>query len=178
MSSECTYKLVVEQNGKQVVTKVLTYRMVGDITSSLDDNEENNDFFEVAAHHPASSVREYVASKDNISTNVMETLSSDKSIAVLRNLVNTSCFRENATEEQIEKLVKLDIEIAESVANYISSFENADANKLALLLSESNDPSVLATLAGNSDTPKKILKVLSTHSEPEIASQAKNSLDY
>jgi hypothetical protein len=33
-------------------------------------------------------------------------------------------------------------------------------------------------LAGNSDTPKKILKVLSTHSEPEIASQAKNSLDY
>ena len=50
MSSEYIYKLVVEQNGKQVVTKALTYQMVGDITSSLDDNEENNDFFEVAAH--------------------------------------------------------------------------------------------------------------------------------
>jgi len=178
MSSEYVYKLVVEQNGKQVVTKVLTYKMVGDITSSLDDNEENNDFFEVAAHHPASSVRENVASKDSISIAAMETLSTDNSMAVLRNLVNSSCFRENASEEMVEILINMDVEIAESIASYIGSFENVDTNKLASLLSESTEPAILATLAGNSDTPKKILKVLSTHSEPEIASQAKASLDY
>lgn len=177
MANDYSYKLVVEQNGKQVVTKTLTYKMVSDFTSTLDDSDENNDFFEVAAYHSASSVRENVASKDSISIAVMETLSTDNSIAVLRNLVNSSCFRENASEEMVEILINMDVEIAESIASYIGSFENVDTNKLASLLSESTEPSILATLAGNSDTPKKILKILSNHQEPEVASQAKSSLD-
>ena len=67
MSSKLLFKLVVEDDGKEIFSKPLSYAMVSSIVSDYDDNEENNDLFLIAAKHPASTVREYIACKDKIS---------------------------------------------------------------------------------------------------------------
>jgi hypothetical protein len=95
----------------------------------------------------------------------------------LRNLVNSSAFKSNTTMEYLEKIIPLDAEIAQTVANNIEAFENVNINKLATLLASNPDPSVLATLAGNYNTPKKILKMLINHEDPYVASEAKSTLE-
>jgi len=64
MSNELEFKIVIEESGKQVYSCTLSYDNVASIVSNCDDNSRNNDFFALAAKHPASTVRENVASKD------------------------------------------------------------------------------------------------------------------
>ena len=177
MAKDLVFKLVVSNGGKEAYSANLSYEAVSSIASGFSDNSDSNDFFLLAAQHPASSVRENVAYKDQLSTEVVELLSKDNSIAVLRNLVRSSAFRSFATQELLEKLIQLDTEVAQSIANNVESFENGDVNKLSTLLANHEDPSVVVSLAQNYSTPKKILKTLSTHSDPYVASEAKARLE-
>jgi hypothetical protein len=177
MSSKLVFKLVVEDSGKEVFTKPLSYETVANIASSYEDSDESNGFFALAAKHPASSVRENIAYKDKLSEEILSLLINDKSIPVLRNLVRTEAFKENASAGDIERLIKLDVEIAQNIAGDIDSYQQADASKLCSVILELDDPSILASLAGNSSTPKKVLKELLNHSDPYVASEAKRRLE-
>lgn len=177
MSERLEFKFVVTENGEAVLSKTLSYDAVSSIVSNASDNRENEDLFLVAARHPASSVREYVAYKDHMPDAAMKLLSSDKSISVLRNLVRSQKFKEHATIEELEKLLALDTEIAQSIAGDIESFAEADTSRLAALVATHSDPSVVASLAGSYSTPKKILKTLLTHADPYVVSEAKSRLE-
>jgi hypothetical protein len=177
MSSKLLFKLVVEDSGEEVFSKPLSYETVANIVSSYEDADESNGFFALAAQHPASTVRENVAYKDKLSEEILGMLINDKSIPVLRNLVRTEAFKENASAEVIERLIKLDVEIAQNIAGDIDSYQQADANKLCTLILGLDDPSILASLAGNYSTPKKVLKELVNHSDPFVASEAKRRLE-
>ena len=177
MSSKFEYKLVITENGKEVLSKVLSYTAVSDILSNTGDSKDNVDLFTWAASHPASAVREYVASKDNLPESLVKKLSADKSIDVLRRLVNSKTYKEHASLDELEKLLSLDIEIAKSIASDIESFSEADTNKLCTIVAAHSDPSVVAILAGHYSTPKKILKSLLTHADPYVVSEAKGRLE-
>lgn len=177
MSSKLLFKLVVEDSGDEVFSKPLSYETVANIVSSYEDADESNGFFALAAQHPASSVRENVAYKDKLSEEILGLLINDKSIPVLRNLVRTEAFKENASAEVIERLIKLDVEIAQNIAGDIDSYQQADASKLCTLILGLDDPSILASLAGNYSTPKKVLKELVNHSDPYVAAEAKRRLE-
>jgi len=177
MSSKLVFKLVVEDGGKEVFSKPLSYETVASITSSYEDAEESKDFFALVAKHPASTVRENVAYKDKISEEILSLLMTDKSIPVLRNLVRTEAFKENASAADIERLIHLDVEIAQNIAGDIDSYQQADASKLCAIILSMEDPSILASLAGNYSTPKKVLKELVNHSDPYVASEAKKRLE-
>jgi len=177
MSSKYIFKLVVEESGKEIYSKPLSYEMVSSIVSNYDDNEENNDLFLIAAKHQASTVRENIAYKDKISEETLNLLINDKSIPVLRNLVRTESFKENASSSDIERLINLDVEIAQNIAGDVDSYQQADAGKIFSLLLGMEDPSILYSLANNYSTPKKVLKELANHSDPYVSSQAKRSLD-
>jgi hypothetical protein len=99
MSSKLVFKLVVEDGGKEVFAEPLSYETISNIASSYDDSKDSNKFFALAARHPASSVRENIAYKDNISKEILSLLTADKSLPVLRNLVRTEAFKKNASEE-------------------------------------------------------------------------------
>ena len=177
MSSEkIEFKLVIEEDGKQIYSKILSYESVANITSNYDDSSENIYYFSLAAKHPASTVRENVAYKDTISEETVNQLSNDSSVSVLRNLVRTEGFREFATQDVIEKLVKLDFEIAQSVAHNVEQFQQAETTKLHAILMGLSDPSIFYALAGNCNTPKKILKELANHSDSYVSAAAKGSL--
>lgn len=162
---------------KEAYSTVLSYESVENIVSNYQDSEENNDFFALVAKHAASSVRDNLAYKDNLSAEVFEILSKDNSIAMHRNLARSNSFKENATQELLERLIQLDTEIAQSIAGNVESFEQAEINKLATLLAAHSDPSVVANLAENYSAPKKVLKTLLNHSDSSVASKAKNTLE-
>jgi hypothetical protein len=177
MAKDLVFKLVISEAGKDTYTAKLSYEAVSNIVSNYSDNKESNDFFALAAQHAASTVRENVAYKDNLSADVVNVLSQDSSIAVLRNLARSSAFKENATQDLLDRLIKLDTEIAQTIASNVESFEQADVNKLAALLATHSDPSVVASLAQNYSTPKKVLKTLVNHPDPFVASEAKARLE-
>lgn len=177
MSSKLQFKLVIEEDGKQVYLKPLSYEIVANITSSYDDSIDNSDYFALAAKHPASSVRENVAYKDKMSKETLNQLINDSSVAVLRNLVRTEAFKEHAADDVIEKLVMFDLEIAQNIAGDFDSYQNANPTKLCATLMGLSDPSVSYALAGNYNSPKKILKELAGHSDPYVSSEAKRRLE-
>jgi hypothetical protein len=177
MSSKLVFKLVVEDGGKEVFSEPLSYETISNIASSYDDSKDSSKFFALAARHPASSVRENIAYKDNITKETLSLLKIDKSLAVLRNLVRTEAFKKNASEEDIERLIHLDVEIAQNIAGDIDSYEQADAVKLCAIFLSMEDPSILASLAGNYSAPKKVLKELANNPDPYVALQAKKQLE-
>lgn len=176
MHSKIKFTVHASDDGKEVFTAPLSYEALANIISNYPDHEDSNDLFLLAARNPATIVRENVANKYHLSAEVVEILAKDRSVPVLRNLVRLSVFREQATHETLEKLIKLDIEIAQSIANNVELFQEADVVKLANLLAAHEDPSVAASLADNYNTPKKILKILLTHPDPYVANVAKARL--
>ena len=123
MSSNIKFTLQATDDGKEVFTAPLSYDALANIVSNYPDHDDSNELFLLAARHPAATVRENVAYKDHLSLEAIDILAKDTSVAVLRNLVRSSAFREHATHEMLEKLINLDIEIAQSIANYIDSFK-------------------------------------------------------
>ena len=81
---------------------------------------------EVLASHPASAVRIAIACKDNLTAETVATLSVDKEINVLRQLVNTNKGRELLETSQLMKMIGFDNELAQSIASYVERYENAD----------------------------------------------------
>ncbi len=177
MSGKLEFKLVVTEDGQEVLSKLLSYEAISNIVSTASDNKDNEDLFLLAARHPASNVREYVAYKDRMSDAVVKILAADKSISVLRNLVRSQKFKEHATIEDLEKLLFLDTEIAQAIAGDIDSYSEADTTRLAEIVAAHPDPAVVATLAGSYSTPKKILKSLLKHYDPYVVSEAKGRLE-
>lgn len=170
------YKLVVS-NGKDAVhSSNLSYEALASVINSHPDAESSADFFEVMAGHPATYVREAVAYKDHLNRSTVDKLANDSSVNVLRNLSRSSAFREHVSFETLERLLALDVEIAQNIANNLDGFEQCDMGKLATLLSEHQDLGVLAALAGAYNAPKKILKALAAHADPYVAFQATNTL--
>ena len=176
MSGKLEFKLVVTENDNEVLSKLLSYRQVEGIVFNAPDNKDSADMFVVAARHPASSVREAVAGNQCLPESVVKALSADKSINVLRRLVYNERFKEKATFKQLEKLVALDTEIAESIANNIEDFKEAGTEKLDELLVIHADPSVARSLADSYTTPEKVLKTLLKHADPCVVGAAKDSL--
>lgn len=176
MSNKLEYKIVVTENGNEIFSDVLSDQMVSSIVSDYPDIAESVDFFTVASKHPASAVRESLAYKDNLPTEVLQTLSADQSLAVLRNLFRNDTFKKFATQELLENLIPRDLEIAQEVASSLNVYEEADSDKLAAILLAHPDPSVAMSLAAGWATPKKILKNLLKHPDPWIVRKANETL--
>lgn len=171
-----SFKLGIYDGDKEIYQGDLSYEEMMSVISSCPDSLSNQALFELAALHPSSTVREYVASKDNLSPKAVDILSSDKSVNVLRSLVRSSAFKKLASDKLLIELIHLDFEIARNIADYYEQYEMADSSKLIAALLESTDPAVLTSLAGNYSTPKKIIKDLANNSDPYVANTAKNRL--
>lgn len=170
------YKLIISNGTEVVHSSNLSYEALASVLNSHPDTKDSADFFEVMASHSAAYVREMVAYKDRLNKATVDKLAGDSSINVLRNLSRSAAFREHASPETVERLLNLDVEIAQNIANNLEGFEQCDIGKLATILSQHGDLGVLSALAGAYNAPKKILKALAAHPDPYVAFQAKNTL--
>ncbi len=178
MSKDIVFKLVVSESGKDAYSSVLSFQQAANIIGYFPDDASSNDLCLLAAQHPASVVREHVADRDYLSSEVLEILSADSSISVLRKLVRSDAFRESVTQEELLGGIKLDTEIAKTVAYSVESYVQVDINIIASLLAEHEDPQVVYCLAQNDRAPKKILKTLLNHPDFFVANEAKRQLEH
>jgi len=176
-ASMITFRVTVDVDGESVYSHDLSHEEVSNLVSNAPDHESSERLYFYAAQHPSSSVRENVAYKDKLSEEIVGILAKDKSVAVLRNLVRTAKFRDIASLELLQALIGLDVEIATSIASDIESYAEAGSLALAKILAEHADPAVVLSLAGNYRAPKKILEGLLRYPDPQVAREAKRSLD-
>ena len=145
-SGKLSFELVIMEQDKKVLEIPLSYETVSNIVSNTPDQKANNDLFLLAAHHPATTVRETLAYKDSLSEEVINKLAHDTSVSVLRNLVRSGGFREYATEDLLEPLISLDAEIAKNIAMNAEYFDNVSAKAIARMILENGDPAVIDSL--------------------------------
>lgn len=176
MNSKIIYKIVAFEGENEIFSEKLSFEILSSIVSRSPYSIDKDPLFRLLAKHPSSMVREEIAGRDEISEEVCELLSKDTSIAVLRNLTRSRAFKEFATFEILEKLIKSSYECAENIADDIESYQLVDTSKLAELILLHEDPQVLLSLARNSSVPKKILKKLEEHEDSAISDAAKNTL--
>ena len=170
------YKLVILDEKKEIYSSNLSFYDLEQLSSNLDDSESSSPLFHILSNHPSENVRENIAYKDNLNEETFEILSNDKSINVLRRLINSDAAKKYASNQKLIEWINLDSELAKSIASYINRYENGEIDELAEILSNHIDPSVASELANNSDTPKKYLKKLLKHQDSKVAKDAKNSL--
>lgn len=177
ISSQIDSRISLFKDGVKIYEAPVSYDALSSFASNALDCESNEEFFAALSQHPSSSVREQVAYKDKLNEDTVMALAGDSSISVLRNLVRSSGFRRYATEDLVLELIDRDVEIACTIAQNFESFENVDRQKVIDQLISSNDPAVVAAVAGNYSSPKKTLKELLKHPDPYVAEEAKRVMD-
>ena len=155
----------------------LSFEDIASIVSNLPDITENVSLFDSFSLHPSAAVRENVAGKDKLSESIVHRLAKDKANHVLRSLVRSDKARECLDTEQLVSIVDRDIEAAKNIASYVESYGNADTDQVAIHLLKHTDPQVRNALAGNSSTPKKILKSLLKDVDSAVRESARISLE-
>ena len=167
--------LIIE--GKKKLSIEIGYDDLSSIVSSLTDSPDFEEVFYILAAHPSATVRESIAGKDKINEETVKMLASDSDAVVIRALVKSDAARLNLTTEQLIEMTKRDVDTAENVACSFESYFNAEAEDIAEALAQHSDPRVRNAIAGNSSSPKKILKNLLKDEDPRVRASAKQSLD-
>lgn len=104
------------------------------IVSHSEDVEGNQELFDLCAQHESASVREEVASKDNISETTCRLLSKDAQINVVRCLMRSRSVPLFLDGDMVLSLIdRGDVEVLESIANYIERFENISPEVLGMV---------------------------------------------
>jgi len=167
--------LIIE--GKKKLSIEIGYDDLSSIVSSLTDSPDFEEVFYILAAHPSATVRESIAGKDKINEETVKMLASDSDAVVIRALVKSDAARLNLTTEQLIEMTKRDVDTAENVACSFESYFNAEAEDIAEALAQHSDPRVRNAIAGNSSSPKKILKNLLKDEDPRVRASAKQSLE-
>jgi hypothetical protein len=156
----------------------LGIRALTEFANSLSDYPQFRGLFDHLALTQPSEIRAMMAYKDNISPNVVKVLLQDKSVEVLRAAVrNIHAKKEISTEELIALINLDDRELTDNIINSIEEYENADPLVVSEHIISLNNKQHLHTLADYRYVPKKVLKLLSKNSDPDIQSAALRSLD-
>lgn len=153
--------------------------LAGNIASYLNDNELNQAIFHELAQHTAASVRKEIAYKDNLSEDTAKELLADKDISVLNNILRSDAVKEVFDDDDFEYILSTNNEeVIENLISYLddySALSDTD-NCIDEILNLNNDYLTLQ-IANNYNTPKKVLKKLLKHNDPDIVAAAKSSLE-
>ena len=170
------FRLVVLEDGKEVFTEPISSELLSTIANYYPDKISSRIFFKFASIHPSAEVRQQAAYKYKLDEESCRVLAEDNSVYVLKNLLRNPAFKEVATLEMIEKIMKKDPELALTVAQEVELYKMVDVQKLAEIVASNSDPSVVLALAQNSRTSKKVLRDISMHDDPSIADSARENL--
>ncbi len=166
-------KLIV--NGHEISVGI---ELLGNIASSLADNKDNQELFYILAQSVSANIRQEIAYKDKISEETAMLLLNDKDTTVLECIIRNDVAKEIIDDDILNNIIEnANEEVLKEIANNFDSIENINADKTAKKLIELENPSVTIAIAENYSSPKKILKSLLKHSDPDIVRAAKSSLE-
>ena len=173
MAKKINFKFVIEEDGKEQCSTILSFQAVDQVVAELIEDGDNNTLYKLLAQHPSARVRQGLTSKKDLSKEVFDILSVDTDRSVLYGLLVSDCMQKYATQELLVKYIKIDVEFAEKIAGSIMEFEQADKEELTKILIAHQDPTVAFSLAENYGLQKKVHKLLLKHPDPRVAKEAK-----
>lgn len=177
MSDSVVLKIIASHNGKEAYEVVLKPEEVVSILGGTESNADNvQDFYEALSKSSSYKVRAEVASRYDIGGKVIDVLKNDSSIEVLKNLVCCDAFIESASQEDLFKIIDLDVGIAGMVANFYERFSNVSHENLIEKLLSINDLSVTVSIIDHYETPVSVLMKLVKCSDSTISILAKRKL--
>jgi len=154
----------------------LSFETLASAISASEDTLENSKYYELLAIHPASIVREAIARKSFLNEKTVSILSSDKSVNVLRLLAWSNAYKKYAKEKDIEYAIDCDNEVASTIAIDMGQFKKVNKQTILKKLLSCEDPTIIAAVAGSSDSPKKIFAKLKKNSDGAIRFAASTRL--
>lgn len=150
--------------------------MLKSIASELKDDESNRDLFHILAQSTSAGVRAEIAYKNNISEETALLLLSDKDSDVLTRMIRNDATRVVMNKSIFESILSIASEtMIEDIISYMERYENLSLETIMTSLIH-RSPSIALAIAEGYSTPKKILKNLLKHEDPDVVIAAKNSL--
>lgn len=114
-----------------------------------------------------------------MSEDTAKELLADKDISVLNNILRSDAVKEVFDDDDFEYILSTNNEeVIENLISYLddySALSDTD-NCIDEILNLNNDYLTLQ-IANNYNTPKKVLKKLLKHNDPDIVAAAKSSLE-
>jgi len=160
------------------VEVVLGIETINDIVYNLPNDEEYYDLLHQLALSNISSIREKIADKDCLSKETVEFLLKDKNATVLANIVRSDCAKEYISDKDIDYIMSVESEeVIENIISYIDGYENINQTETIDKIMKLENDYLMLKLANSWDTPKKTLKKLAKHKDPDISKSAKKTLD-
>jgi hypothetical protein len=131
--------------------------------------------FDDLAQSEVAAIREAVAYKASISDETVEILASDPNPDVILALVNNQ--RNKLSEAVLTQIIQRNwSSVNTNIAADIECYDRSDILAIGKLLAGNSDPSVRDVLAGNSGTPKAIVRLLLHDAVPEVRRKAQSTL--
>lgn len=122
-------------------------------------------------------VRRNVAGSDATPAEVIAVLLDDPCSEVVCQALSHQHAAELVSKEQIERWFKGgSSEVLETVVARCAEYDNVKFSEVYEIVEASNDLYLLLQLAGSYDAPKSILRKLSKHADPDIATAAAENL--
>lgn len=176
--SNLKFKLVVEQDGKDVYSEELGFRVLRDLNLvGWQDPDISIELMDFLAHHPDPEISGKVAGNNQISDASLELLAQSQQKHIRSELIDNGRFQDWASTDLLLEYVRADAEIAERIASRLGYFHSADANAIADTLLKHPNPMVRYNMADDwSDIPKKLLKVLQNDPDTSVRAMATRKL--
>ena len=148
------------------------------ITDIIEGHPDGQEVVHELGQHPSSDIRTTVAMNENIYEKTATLLIQDSSIDVLREIAVNRVALRIITEKDIQRLIKTkDTRLLCAIANFIDEYQLCNANVIAQLLVNQQDPRVRCRLAENQYVPEIFLTNLSKDSDIDVVEAAKETLD-
>jgi hypothetical protein len=167
------FKLTVTTNGESREFALGT-RDIQAVVDVLPGNDPGfAGVFAAASVHPAAAVRASAARKECLPADAAMELANDPCATVRRAVVSSPFFRRLAKEEMILRMMEVDPEVAEAVADNLGRFEVANTDVLGEALLVHPDPNVRLRMAEGTCTSVKLLNKLCQDASPDVAIAAR-----
>ena len=152
------FKLVVEEDGKEVHSEELSHFMLRTLEGNWLSGEFSPELLGYFAQHPDDDVALKAARADHISDETLEHLAKSENLAIRMILVGNEKFRDWASAELLIKYACADVETASRIASSLDSFKSADRSAVAQFLLEHSNPHLRYCIVDDFRFPQKTLK--------------------
>ncbi len=181
MDSKLKFKIVVEQDNKEVASAVLGHEILAEIASRQVNWREEAiyaDLHQYLINFPHPTVWQNVAGVTR-NPDIFAEVLKKRDVRTLSRLVENEHFTKQATPAQLVELAKMDSGIAYEIARArqnIAQNDEVDIKVINELLESLNNYEVDQVLAGDNTYRKQVVK-MAKHVDPFIAAEARGNLD-
>jgi hypothetical protein len=124
---------------------------------------------------PSAKVRKAIASRHNLTKELVDMLADETEEEVLVQLVIANSGQQYLTGAQLNRIVSTSAKLALLVARQIARFENVDKAAFYTLFAAHPAPEVRTAVSRNHDLPKELVHLLAGDAEHEVLVQLVNT---